>query len=409
MRDVGPILSAMRRNKTGPLIVVVQIALTLAIISNIIAIVNERIALITRPTGVQENQVFALGYRLTSGEGTPSTLAADLETIRATSGVIDAVAANGYPLRGTGWGDGISKEPGRRSIHQQSAQAAVYAMDEHGIGTLGLKLASGRNFSSEESIEGSFKPPLPSVAIVSMTLAAQLFPHGDILGKTIYLTTDSSRPVVVVGVVERLQSFDAASTVDEHESENSIILPIHSAGQGGLFLVRVQPGLLDSSMHAVQQRLTAVNPNRVFGRLRPFTEIRLTAYEKDRSMAIALSIVCAILVLVTALGIVGVTTLWVAKRRKQIGVRRALGATRSAIVSHFLTENALLCCAGIGMGALAAHAISVWLWVHYGSDRLGAAELLICAFVVLSLGQCAAVIPAFRAARISPTEAFRSF
>jgi putative ABC transport system permease protein len=112
--------------------------------------------------------------------------------------------------------------------------------------------------------------------------------------------------------------------------------------------------------------------------------------------------------LVTALGIVGVTTLWVAKRRKQIGVRRALGATRRDIVSHFLTENALLCCAGIGLGLLAAHSISVWLWVHYGSDRRGAAELLICAFVVLSLGQCAAVIPAFRAARISPTEAFRS-
>jgi putative ABC transport system permease protein len=407
MRDVGPILSAMRRNKTGPLIVVVQIALTLAIISNIIAIVAERTALITRPTGVQENQVFALGYRLTSGEGTPSTLAADLETIRATPGVIDAVAANGYPLRGTGWGDGISKEPGRRSIHQQSAQAAVYAMDEHGIGTLGLKLASGRNFSPQES--GNFiEPPLPGVAIVSKMLANQLFPHGDILGKTIYLTTDSSRQVVVVGVVERLQSFDAAATVDEHESENSIILPIHAAGQGGLFLVRVQPGLLDSSMHQVQQRLTAVNPNRVFGRLRPFTEIRRTAYEKDRAMAIALSIVCAILVLVTALGIVGVTTLWVAKRRKQIGLRRALGATRRAIVSHFLTENALLCCAGIGLGLLAAHSISVWLWVHYGSDRRGAAELLICAFVVLSLGQCAAVIPAFRAARISPSEAFRS-
>jgi putative ABC transport system permease protein len=409
MRNVRPILSAMRRNKTGALVVIVQIALTLAIISNIIAIVSERIALITRPTGVQENQVFALGYRLTSGDGTPSSLAADLQTIRATPGVIDAVAANGYPLRGTGWAEGISKQPGARSIQQQSAQAAVYAMDEHGIGALGLKLAAGRNFSSEESIEGNFnQPPLPGVAIVSKVLAKQLFSNGDILGKPIYLTTDSSKQVVVVGIVERLQSFDAAGTIDEHASENSIILPIHSAGGGGLFLVRAKPDSLASSMHDVQQRLTVINPNRIFGRLRSFTEIRRTAYEKDRSLAIALGIVCTILVLVTALGIVGVTTLWVAKRRKQIGIRRALGATRHAIVSHFLVENALLCCAGIGVGALAAHSLGVWLWVHYGSDRLGAAELLICAFVVLSLGQCAAIVPAFRAARISPTEAFRS-
>jgi putative ABC transport system permease protein len=332
-----------------------------------------------------------------------------LESIRATPGVIDAVAANGYPLRGTGWAEGISKEPGARSIQQQSAQTAVYAMDEHAIGALGMKLVAGRNFSSEESIQGNFnQPPLPGVAIISEILANQLFPDGDILGKPIYLTTDSTKPVVVVGIVERLQSFDAAGTIDEHASENSIILPIHSSGGGGLFLVRVKPDSLDSSMHDVQQRLTVLNPNRVFGRLRPFAEIRRTAYEKDRSLAIALGIVCTILVLVTALGIVGVTTLWVAKRRKQIGIRRALGATRWAIVSHFLVENALLCCAGIGVGALAAHSLGVWLWVHYGSDRLGAAELLICAFVVLSLGQCAAILPAMRAARISPTEAFRS-
>lgn len=407
--DISPIISALRRNKTGPVLVILQIALTLAIISNIISIVAERTALVTRPTGTDEHSLFAIGFRLTQGTGDSSALADDLAAVKATPGVVDAFATNAYPLRGSGWADGVSQEPGRKPIQDQGAQTSIYAMDSHGIGTLGLKLIAGRNFAAEDVVKGNYnKGPMPSVAIVSKALATQLFPRGDALGKSVYVTSDPNKSVVIIGVVNRLQSVAAAGTVDEHESENSIIVPMVSSGQYGLFVVRTRPSVLGATMREVQDSLARTNPNRVFGRLRPFDEIRHSAYEKDISMAIALSIICAILIAITALGIVGVTTLWVARRRNQIGIRRALGATRSAIVKHFLLENAILCCTGVVLGVVASQFLSVWLWVHYGSDRLAAAELLICAFLVISLGQCAAMVPAFRAAKISPTEAFRS-
>jgi putative ABC transport system permease protein len=407
--DVVPILNALKRNKTGAILMVLQIALMVAFISNLVSIVAERVAVTQRPTGMNERDLFAIGFRLTNGEESIPMLQTDLANIRATPGVVDAVATNSYPLRGSGWQDGVSHHPGSTSRQEQSAQTGVYAMNEHGIATMGLKLVEGRNFVPEDTIQGNFGgAPLPSFAIISRSLKSQLFGQGEALGKLIYLTTDSRKPITVIGVVDRLQSAAAAGSIDEHEAENTIILPISSVWQGGLFLVRVQPGLVGSMMGQVQSALTKTNPNRIFGRLRPFTEVRGAVYEKDRSIAIAFSILLVVVMVITALTIVGLTSFWVVRRKTQIGIRRALGATRAQIVKYFLVENALLCAAGVLLGATASEGLSVWLWTHFGIDRIQASGLLICALVVVSIGQFAAMFPALQASRISPTEALRS-
>lgn len=407
--EVAPILAALKRSKTGAVLVVIQIALTLAIISNVISIIGERTAQVMRPTGTDEHNLFAIGFRLTGDAGSKALLDTDLNRVRAVPDVVDAVATNTYPLRGSGWSEGVSLLPGASNQRDQNAQTAVYAMDQHGIGTLGLNLFAGRNFTSDDVLQGNFNAgPLPRVAIVSRALGQQLFPDRAALGKLIYLSSDAGKPITIIGVVDRLQSAGAAGTIDKSESENSIILPIASAGQGGLLLVRVKPGSLDATMPEVKKALIAANPRRIFGRLRPFDEIRSSAYEKDRSMAIALSIVCGVLVLVTALGIVGLTSFWVARRKRQIGIRRALGATRAAIVRYFLIENALLCLAGVLFGMIIARGLNVWLWSHYGVGRLPAWELFLCALIVIMLGQGAAMFPSLRAAKVEPTQALRS-
>jgi putative ABC transport system permease protein len=407
--ELLPILSALRRNKAGAVLAVIQIALTVAIVSNIVSIVAARALSISRPSGTQEHELFALGYRLTGGSGDLSTRAADLRSIRAVPGVVDVVMSNSYPLRGTGVRDGLSLAPGAVSIRDQQGQAAVYTMDEHALATLGLKLLEGRDFTAADlGQSGAAGAPAPSVVIVSRALATQLFPQGSALGKLIYLGLGSRTPLLIIGVVERLQTPYAAGTLDAHESENSLILPMASAGSSGLFLVRVKPGALDQTMRDVLGALTATNPQRIFGRLRPFDEIRSSAYQKDRSIAIALGVICLVLVAITAFAIVGLTSFWVVRRRTQIGLRRAMGATRFGIVRYFLIENALLCGAGVAIGAMAAHALNVWLFVHYGTDPLPLSEWVVSAIVVISLGQAAAAFPALRAARTPPTEALRA-
>jgi putative ABC transport system permease protein len=407
--EVVPILVALKRNKTGAILMVLQIALMVAFISNLVSIVAERAALTVRPTGMDERDLFAIGFRLTNGHESIPMLQTDLAKVRATPGVVDAFATNSYPLRGAGWQDGVSHNPGPTSKQDQSAQTGVYGMDQHGIGTLGLKLIAGRNFAPEDVVQGHYSAaPLPSFGIVSRSLERQLFGQGGALGQSIYLTTDSKQAITVIGVVERLQSAAAAGTVDEHESENTLILPMATDGDGGLFVVRAQPGSIGTTMREVQNALVQANPNRIFGRLRPFSEVRSAAYEKDRAIAIAFSILLLVVIAITALAIVGLTSFWVVRRRTQIGIRRALGATRMAITRYFLIENALLCGAGVLLGVIASVGLNLWLWAHFGINRIEAAELLICALVVVSLGQFAAMFPALQAARISPSEALRS-
>jgi putative ABC transport system permease protein len=407
--DVVPILSALKRNKAGPFLVIVQVALTLAIVSNVVCVIADRTALIARPTGMMERDIFAIGFQFTKNVQSIPMREADLSNVRATPNVVDAVATNTYPFRVGGWTDGLSHNPGIVNAGEQGAHAGVYAMDQHGIRTLGLKLVEGRNFAFGEVIPGHFNaPPIPDVAIISRSLKQQLFLDGKALGKVIYVSVDARKPVTIIGVVDRLQTAAAAGTIDEHESENSIILPITMAVGRGLFIVRVKPGTIDATMQKVLNTLIRTNPDRIFGRLRPFTEIRSTAYEKDRSIAIALGILCVILVVITALGIVGLTSVWVVRRKTQIGIRRALGATRPAVVGYFLTENALLCFCGVALGAVASEGLNLLLRSRYGIAPIPVSDLLFCALAVMLLGQIAAMRPALLAARVSPSEALRS-
>ena len=83
-----------------------------------------------------------------------------------------------------------------------------------------------------------------------------------------------------------------------------------------------------------------------------------------------LSVVCAALVAVTAFGIVGLTSYWVAQRRRQIGIRRALGATRQAIVRYFQTENFLIAAAGSLIGVGLAIALNLWMVSTFEMERL---------------------------------------
>jgi putative ABC transport system permease protein len=125
-------------------------------------------------------------------------------------------------------------------------------------------------------------------------------------------------------------------------------------------------------------------------------------------MAILMGVVCLVLLGITAAGIVGLTSFWVGQRRKQIGVRRALGATKHDILSYFLTENLLIGVAGVVIGALLAIAMNLWLVTQYEMARLSVPYVLVGVAALLLLGQGATLAPAMRASRVPPVEATRS-
>ena len=121
-----------------------------------------------------------------------------------------------------------------------------------------------------------------------------------------------------------------------------------------------------------------------------------------------LGVVCGALILVTGFGIVGLTSYWVSQRRRQIGIRRALGATRHAIVRYFQTENLLIAGAGSAAGVGLAVALNLWMVGSFEMERLNFGYAVIGAVLVLLLGQVSVLWPALRASAIPPAMATRN-
>jgi putative ABC transport system permease protein len=403
--ELHPILSAMRRNKVGALVIVAQTAITLAILCNSLFIIQQRLRLSDRPTGLQEQDIFTITNQWV---GTPPDLAArtraDLAALRSLPEVVDAFVSNSYPLSPGGWwDDAIMLEA---SDAHWVATGALYFADEHALATLGLKLISGRNFDAAEIADRNdmdAKPP--GALIVSRALAMKIFPNGDALGRSIYLSTYKQK-VPIIGIVERLQQPNISST--NLRVEDAMLQPFRYIETYAHYVVRAKPGQLAAAMQSAQKQLLTLNRARINDKTRTMLESRRRAYRDDRGLAIILATVSAVLLIITAFGIIGVTSFWVSQRRRQIGIRRAMGATRTAILRYFQTENLMIACAGAVLGILLALSLNFWMAGRFEMARLNVASTIIAAGIVLLLGQLAVLWPALRAASISPVVAIRN-
>ncbi len=159
-------------------------------------------------------------------------------------------------------------------------------------------------------------------------------------------------------------------------------------------------------MKEAEAALRSAARSPVILRARSMDEERRDRYRADNAMAWMLITVSVLLLLITASGIVGMASLWVTQRRKQIGVRRALGARRVDILRYFITENFMI--AGVGAGVLLAIALNQLLVAHLEMAKMPLSYLLIGAGVFWALGIFAVYGPAWRAASISPAMATRS-
>jgi putative ABC transport system permease protein len=402
--ELHPILSAMRRNKVGAIVIVVQTAITLAILCNSLFLIQQRLRSSERPTGLQEQDIFTMANQWV---GNRPDLAAkvqtDLAALRALPEVVDAYASNSYPLSNGGWDDGLSLDAG--DAHWVTT-GALYFSDEHGLSTLGLKLVAGRNFDPAEIVErNDMEGKPPTALIVSQALATKLFPNGDALGKSIYLS-ESKRKAPIVGIVERLQQ--PWISVRNKKVEYAMLQPYRYVEQYAYYVVRAKPGRLEAAMKSAEKQLLAVDRGRINDKTRTMAETRQRAYRDDRGLAIILGVVSAVLLIVTAFGIIGVTSFWVSQRRRQIGIRRAMGASRTAILRYFQTENLMIATAGSVLGILLALTFNLLMSGKFEMARLNVGTTLLAAVLVLLLGQIAVLWPALRAASISPVVAIRN-
>jgi putative ABC transport system permease protein len=418
--EIGPIVRALRRNKVRAGLIVAEIALTLAIVTNCVAMILDARGKMTRASGFDDDNIVSLGSTpfdpaFKEDGYLDNSLRQDLDALRGLPGVVAVSNTNFLPWQGGGSSTELKPVGGADGLRTQ-----IYNMDEGTFDTLGIKISEGRGFTREQvdadtlrlrklfnstrptDAKGAFTEKYLQEVVISRAFARLALGDGSPLGKR--LEDSDGDQYQVVGVID-----DFYNPYGWPIHEYVVFYANRSRGyQGGArFLLRTEPGRASEIAKAAEEKLLAVNGGRNV-RVRTLTEIKDQYFGPQSIVVTMMGAVIVLLVLVTSLGIVGLTSFSVTERTRQIGTRRALGARRVDNVRHFLLENWLLTTTALVLGSGLAVAINVGLVSAAGGTKLGWVTVVAGVALLWIAGLLATLAPALRAARISPAVATRN-
>jgi len=405
--------SILRRNSLVPLLLWVQVALACAILSNVVFLAAQKLEPMLAPSGMSTrhlilaSQIHSQGRAWTQGEVRGAT-----RMLREVPGVKAVSVAMGVPLTQDIIFD-LALEG------STGAKVGVNAYAGKGlVDTLGLKLVAGRDFRPSEyratGIGGNFKTAKQPVRpiIITQALADALF-GGKAVGKLAHNPeVRVHQDYRVVGVVRHLLR-NQLNLANDGRSDDSVLLPDYVKSSTLLdFAIRVAPGTPSGVLKQIRKVI-----HDQFGPLMGpdakavvnfYDVLRARAFESQRDALWMFAGIALTVLIVTLVGIIGLTGFWVQKRTRQIGIRRALGARRGDILRYFMAENAMIVGAGAVFGMLLAYVGNHMLMQYYELHALPKSFLPTGAIAMLVLGQLAALGPALRASRVPPVVATRS-
>jgi predicted permease len=271
-----------------------------------------------------------------------------------------------------------------------------YGVSPQYLGTVGLRLLQGRPIL-ETDVEGT-----PSVAVVNVTMARTLWPSGDAVGACFHVR-GTENCTTVVGVAE-----DAARWGLEDDPYLAYYLPLAQLGSApeGLY-VRTE-GDPHALVAALAPALRSFSSEVRFAEVQAFTEILDPQMRSWTLGATLFTAFGALALLVAAIGLYSVLAFDVTRQTREIGIRSALGATKTTILRGVVVNAARLAAMGIALGLAAAAAAAplvqdLLFQVEPRELRvMGAVAALLLAVALL-----ASAVPALRATRVDPMEALR--
>jgi putative ABC transport system permease protein len=408
--EIRPILASLRKHRIPALLIVLEIALACAVLCNAVFMISKRISDIHLPNAIDEQGLVGVSLRGADDKLVGSDIPRNLAALRGIAGVQQASFTNSLPLSHNNWGWSFGTSPETEPASaKKNVNVSLYFVGEGGDKALGLRVVQGRFFNTDEFADSRFDTaPLPETHAVVMTqsAAARFWPGQSALGKTIY-----SKPFsyTVVGVVDDVLRPNVY-TQDTARSYEDVYFPMSAAGSKGalsFYILRGATQDRERIMREAEQKLSALNPAAV-AKGTTYVEVRQKYFADMSSMAWMLVLVCVVMLAVTAFGIVGLTSFWVGQRRRQIGIRRAVGATRGHIMQYFQTENLLLTSLGVIVGMGLAFGINLYLMQHYEMSRMPWYYLPGGALALWLLGQASVFGPAQKAASVPPVVATRS-
>ncbi|MEO9079172.1 MAG: FtsX-like permease family protein [Rhodanobacter sp.] len=402
--QIQPILAALRKHRLATILITLEIALACAVLCNAVFIIANRVAAMNINSGVDETSLGTIvltGFDPMQARDLNARMLAGLGAI---PGVDSVHVVSSVPFGPQSGVSGISVD--------QKTYTTVVQFYTGGPGSpkaLGLKLIDGKmpTAGDYQQLHGQDYFAPSSSVLITQALAERLWSGKSALGKVFWSGKNQFR---VIGVVAHL-SVSQYTENGEQGAQWCVFVPTQPGGQlAGNYLIRAAPQDLTRVMVKARAAVTKIAPEVVLDHYSSHTvsTLRANFFKADRGMAGLLAGVIVALLGVTAFGIVGLASFWVAQRSKQIGIRRALGATRGDILRYFQTENFLIATGGIALGMVLAFGLNLMLMTFYELPRLPLYYLPIGALVLWGLGQLAVLGPALRAAAVPPVVATRS-
>jgi putative ABC transport system permease protein len=317
------------------------------------------------------------------------------QRVAATPGVLDVAFMNGRTM---GFESNQTVSPPSFDRRSEVVSGFV-SVSPHLFRTLGVDVLAGRDFSWHDDSQGR-------VAIVSRSLATRLFAGGEALGRHIRVGNEPRRQdLEVVGIVGDVRLWNP-----RNPDASGVFVPMLQEGDsatGGDLIVRMAPGASMSASslgHTVQSL-----GHESVSKYRTAQEVLDRAILQERVTAMLAAFFGALALLLAAVGLYGLMAYSVVQRTREIGIRVALGAQRTEVVTMVMGDTMRLVIVGVALGTPMALSSSRLV----GSLLFGLAPgdpvtLAVIAGMLLAIGLVAGYLPGRRASRVDPIEALRS-
>ena len=319
--------------------------------------------------------------------------------LRSAPGVREAGAVSILPLGGNANSGTFEIEEQPRTAGNSLPHAESWAATPGYFSAMRIPLLRGRLFGSADTASS-----LP-VAVVDDARARLYWGAGDPLGKRIDFEGGPGSHVwrVVVGIVRTVK----ARALDD-QPRPAFYVPFSQSDEPILTLVARVEGDPGRSAGVIRAAVAAADPDQPTGTIAPLTSLLSESVAQRRAAAAVLAGFASAALLLAAVGLYGILAYSVTRRRREIGIRIALGALRPAIIRMILSESGSTLAVGLAAGLAAAVLLTRFLGaLLYGVAPLDPATFAGVAGSLVGVGLAASWLPARRASRIDPLTALR--
>jgi putative ABC transport system permease protein len=263
--------------------------------------------------------------------------------------------------------------------------------------TMRMVVSQGRAFDEVDAADA------PARTIINEALATRLFPNGSPIGERLAVVFDSTLSLEIVGVVENVPQFALRAPA----MEEFYIAHRQFPRRGGQLVARVAPG--GPNVDQIREAVWEVAPNQPLTRMTEVASLVSTSIAPGRFQALLLGMFSALAVALAGIGIYGVLAETVSGRRRELGVRLAMGAQPASLVREVVGKGLRVALIGLVVGAVVAWGATRTLnSMLYGVTSRDPLTFVVASVFLLSVVLFSSWIPARRAARVDPVAALRA-